>query len=163
MPDFVKRIQKHRSEDLLPGETLEAATMGQPIGTSTHQLGGALGGLIGMFVARKVAELQKRPSTGSEPTGLAATFANHRPLVLAVTDRRLLVFGCGPLGGNPRQLEAEFELPQVGEVDIVRRRLSFTLMIRFVDDSVREFECVKAARPEPFVSAFERVIGRRAA
>ena len=53
MPDFVKKIKKARSEDLQAGEVLEAATIGQPSGTFTRQ---AMGGLLGVLAAKKVAD-----------------------------------------------------------------------------------------------------------
>lgn len=163
MPDFVKKIEKHRSEDLLAGETLQAATIGQPPGTFSRQVGGQLGGAVGMLLAKKAGEARRPPAENTSMVGLAASIPATGPLVLAVTDRRMLFFAHGAMSGNPKELEAAIALPDVEAMSIEKHKMTSTLTIRFSDNTERVFECVRMAKPEPFLMAFNRLKGNRAA
>ena len=66
MPDYVKKIMKARAEDLQPGEVLEAATVGQPSGTFSRQ---AMGGLVGVLAAKKVASKREEALDGASDRG----------------------------------------------------------------------------------------------
>ena len=96
-------------------------------------------------------------------TGMAASFPSTGPLVMAVTDQRLLFFAHGAMSGNPKELEASFPLKDVHEVTLEKNKMTSELTIRFNDNSTRVFECVKMAKPQPFVDAFKRLRGDRAA
>ncbi len=160
MPDFVKKIKKARSEDLQSGEVLEAATIGQPSGTFSRQ---AMGGLIGVLAAKKVAEKRHETVEDSGTTGIAATVPGNEQIVIGLTDRRLLFFRHGVMSGNPKELAAAVELREVHEIALEKHKMTSSLIIRFVDNSVRMYECVKMAKPQTLVEAFHKLKGSRAA
>ncbi len=84
-------------------------------------------------------------------------------MVIGLSDRRLLFFTHGVMSGNPKELMAEFELPDVHEVTLEKHKMTYSLVIRFVDNSARLFECVKMSKPQTLVDAFHKLKGTRAA
>jgi len=160
MPDFVKKIKKARSEDLEDGEVLQAATIGQPSGTFSRQ---AMGGIIGVLAAKKVAEKRSEAAEQDGTTGIAATVPGNAQIVIGLTDRRLLFFHHGAMSGNPKELAAAVELSDVHEITLEKHKMTSSLAMRFVDNSVRLYECVKMAKPQTLVDAFEKLKGSRAA
>lgn len=160
MPDFVKKIKKARSEDLQGGETLLAATIGQPSGTFSRQ---AMGGLIGVLAAKKVAEKREESVGDTGETGLASTIPANQQIVIGLSDRRLLFFHHGAMSGNPKELAAAFELRDVHEITLEKHKMTSSLTIRFVDNSARMFECVKMAKPHDLTDAFQKLKGSQAA
>lgn len=151
MPDFVNKIKKFRGEDLQVGEVLEAATIGQPSGTFSRQ---AMGGLLGVLAAKKVAEKRQESVNDSGDTGLASAVPANQHIVIGLTDRRLLFFIQGAMSGNPKELAAVFERREVHEITLEKHKMTYSLVIRFVDNSARLFECVKMAKPQDLVDAF---------
>lgn len=160
MPDFVKKIKKARAEDLQAGEVLTAATIGQPSGTFSRQ---AMGGLLGVLAAKKVAEKRQESLNDEGDTGLAAAVPANQQIVIGLTDRRLLFFIQGLMSGNPKQLAAAFDLGDVHEISLEKHKVTSSLVVRFVDNSVCLFECVKMAKPQDLVDAFDKMKGTRAA
>lgn len=160
MPDFVKKIQKARGEDLQAGEVLEAATIGQPSGTFSRQ---AMGGLLGVLAAKKVADKRQEATIAGGDTGMAAAVPANQQIVIGLTDRRLLFFVQSVMSGNPKELAAAFELRDVHEITLEKHRMTYSLVVRFVDNSARLLECVKMARPQDLVNAFDKMKGTRAA
>ena len=72
---------------------------------------------------------------------------------------RFLVFKHGAMGGNPKELIAEYPLDQVHELALEKRKMNHSLKVRFADNSVVDFDVVKMAKPAPFVEAFNRIKG----
>lgn len=52
---------------------------------------------------------------------------------------------------------ASFPIADVHEVTIEKHRVTHSLVVRFVDYSVRLVECVKMAKPQRIVDEFTRV------
>jgi len=160
MADFVKKIKKARAEDLQDGEVLQAATIGQPSGTFSRQ---AVGGLIGVLAAKKVAEKRQQSLDDSGDSGMASSVPANQQIVIGLTDRRVLFFRQGAMSGSPKELAAAFELRDVHEMTLEKHKMTYSLVIRFVDNSARMFECVKMAKPQTVVDAFHKLKGTRAA
>lgn len=160
MPDFVKKIKKTFPHELRSGEELIAATIGQPAGTFSRQ---ALGGIVGVLAARKMAERRTADLDGADAVGMAATIPPGLQLVIGLTDQRVLFFEQGIMSGNPKQLVASFPITDVHEMTLEKHKMTYSLVVRFVDNSARLVECVKMAKPQPLVDAFTRSKESRAA
>ena len=160
MPDFVKKIKKARADDLADGEELLAATVGQPMGTFSRQ---ALGGIVGVLAAKKVADRKLATLDGAGDSGIAATVPGNQQLVIGVTDRRVLFYIQGVMSGTPKELAAAIDLSNVHEMSLEKHKMTSALTIRFSDNSARMLECVKMAKPQDVVDAFNRLKGSRAA
>ena len=160
MPDFVKKIKKARPDDLQAGEDLLAATIGQPSGTFSRQ---ALGGIVGVMAAKRTADKRQAKLEGADAGGLAASIPHDQQLVVGLTDRRVLFFEQGVMSGNPKELVATFPLADVHEIGLEKHKMTYSLTVRFSDNSARMLECVKMAKPQSLVDAFAELKGRRAA
>jgi len=153
MPDFLKKVVRDKSGELRPDEQYLAATYAQPAGSFARSVGFGAGGLVGAAVAGRSGKKRKEELGGADEAGAAAGFPDGN-VVMALTAQRLLVFGHGALKGNPTDLLAEMPLGEVHEMTLEKRRAHSSLKIRFSDNSVRDFDVVKGAKPEPFVAAF---------
>ncbi|NNL69442.1 MAG: hypothetical protein HKO70_05725 [Acidimicrobiia bacterium] len=160
MPDFVKKIKKARSDDLTAGEELLAATVGQPMGTFSRQ---ALGGIVGVLASKKMADRKLATLDGAGDSGLAATVPADQQLVIAVTDRRVLFYIQGMMSGAPKELATAIDIADVHEMSLEKHKMTSALTIRFSDNSARMLECVKMAKPQDVVEAFNRTKGSKAA
>ena len=102
MRDFVKTLEKERSDVLQPGERFVGGLGTVPPGATRYSAnpGGALGA-----VAAFVKAAREGGSTWVTVTELG--------LYLGLTDRRLLVFGQSGLRGNPTDLLGETPLHEV--------------------------------------------------
>ena len=160
MPDFVKKIKKARPDDLEAGEELLAATIGQPSGTFSRQ---ALGGIVGVMAAKKMADKREAQLDGADASGLAAAIPQNQQLVIGVTDQRVLFFEQGVMSGNPKELVATFAHMDVHEISLEKHKMTYSLTVRFSDNSARMLECVKMAKPQSVVDAFAVVKGTKAA
>lgn len=160
MPDFVKKVTKSCPHELRAGEELLAATIGQPAGTFSRQ---ALGGIVGLIAGKRTSDRRTGDLDGASEYGRAAVVPGHLQLVVGLTDQRLLFFEQGVMSGNPKHLVAAFPLDEVHELTLEKHKMTFSLVVRFVDNSARLFECVKMAKPQLLVDEFERRKGSRAA
>lgn len=160
MPDYVKNIMKARAGDIQAGEVLEAATVGQPSGTFSRQ---AMGGLVGVIAAKKVASKREEALEGASDTGIAATIPHGEQLMIAVSDRRLLFFTMGAMSAKAKALAASVPLEDVYTMALEKHKMTFSLVITFSDNSARMFECVRMTKPHTVVDAFEKMKGSRAA
>ena len=122
-----------------------------------------MGVLLGVLAAKKVADKGQEAVNDGGDTGLAAAVPANQQIVIGLTDRRLLFFIQGAMSGNPRELVAAFELRDVHEITLEKHKMTYSLFIRFVDNSARLFECVKMAKPQDLVDAFHKMKGSRAA
>jgi len=160
MPDFVKKIMKACADDLQAGEVLEAATVGQPSGTFSRQ---AMGGLVGVLAAKKVASKREEGLDGASDSGIAATIPQGEQLMIGLSDRRMLFFKMGAMSGNAKELAASVELRDVHELSLEKHKMTYSLVMTFNDNSARMFECVKMSKPHDLVDAFDKFKGSKAA
>jgi hypothetical protein len=153
MPDFVKLIHKHRSQDLHPGEQVAAAVFVQPMGSMGASVAFGVAGAVGKAAAdarRKKGEAEAAPDT------IAARMPGGR-LVLGISPQRLLVFEHGTMSGRPKELVAEFGWDQIAGIDLGEGKLSQQLTIRFADESEAVVQAMKLAKPQPFVDAYRQL------
>jgi len=166
MPDWKARVQKEHSSDLESGETLREATFFQGRGTLAGQLTfgmveglgrtmsgkGSVAGQIGRRVAGPAGEAARKGYNTFEGS-LAAQLPDDKGVV-AVTDRRLLVFGYSqgvfrtritdPVASIPLQdLHGWFYRPGklAGVVDLI-----------FSDGSTVGIEIGRANKPDRFAA-----------
>jgi hypothetical protein len=156
VPDFVKKVMKHCSSDLHPGETVEGAVFAQPAGSFGKQVAFGVGGVVGSAVAGKVAKKRAGEHEGADDGGTAASFPAG-DVVLAVTANRFLVFGHAKMSGKPKELKAEYSLDQISEITVDKRKMHYSMVVRFSDNSVVDLDAVKMAKPGKFVDALARV------
>lgn len=152
MIDWAKKVNKSCGE-ALAGETAIAGTFGQAAGTLGRQVGwGAVGGIAGVAIGEAMA---KRRGEATDPGegGLAGEIPTGKA-VMAVTHQRFLVFSHGTMSGKPKDLLFECPLAAVESMELGKKRIGSTLVVRFVDGSAVDYDVVKTAKPEPFVAAF---------
>ena len=165
MINFAKKIEKHRSSDLHPGEKIEAATFVQPVGEYGRMLGTQLGGVVGAVAAGRAAKKREaeaeEEAAGSEAPadGGLASQISVSPAVLGLSAQRMLVFGHSKLSGRPTDLDVAYSIQDVAGMTSEKKKMSATLDISFADGSTAQFEVVKPAKPGPFVEAYERLKG----
>jgi hypothetical protein len=156
LPDFAKKVRKHCAGDLHPGETVEAATFGQPAGSFGRNVAFGVGGVVGSVAADRVARRRREEHEGATESGTAAGFP-RADSVLALTPLRLLVFSHRKMSGNPGDLVAEYPLDRIEAITQDKRKMHRSLQIRFADGSLVDLDVVKMAKPDAFVAAFERL------
>ena len=94
---------------LEPGEEILASIVAQPRGTSNSKVGGLAPQAIGSAWAKKSRE-------GAERAGLELT----NPMALAVSDRRVLVFGISKSAmGKPTGVKELVSAVPIAEVDSI--------------------------------------------
>lgn len=137
MADWVKRIHRFRGEDLDPGEQVRAAVLLHPSGNSRRLSAGAVGGVLGVLIAARVGRAgRERPVA---PAGGVAATIPDGPLVVGVTDTRILVFGQSATSGRPTVLRVVLARDAVASIDVgtgVFRDVTFA----FADGTSRRFE-----------------------
>jgi hypothetical protein len=95
---------------LEPGEEILASIVAQPRGTSNSKVGGVAPQAIGSAWAKKSKE-------GAEAAGLQLT----NPMALAVSDRRVLVFGIEKSAmGKPTGVKELVSAVPLGEVESIQ-------------------------------------------
>ena len=108
--DFDAQLREEARPFLEPGEEIAASIVAQPRGTSTAMSGGGAAGAIGSAWAGKSQK-------GGEGAGLAIT----NPMALAVSDRRVLVFGIEKSGmGKPKGVTGLVSAAPVSDVDEIK-------------------------------------------
>jgi hypothetical protein len=154
MPNFVKLIHKHRSQDLHPGEEILGAVFVQPTGTFGRSVAFGVAGAVGSAVA----DARRKEAEAPDDDSLAARMPGGR-LVLAFSRQRFLVFEHGVMSGRPKELAAEFTWDQIGGIELGDGKLKQELVVRFGDESTAVFEVVKSAKPKPFMEAYRELRG----
>lgn len=163
MSRWFKRVSKERSQDLLPEETLRAATYFQGFGSASIHMARGLatagrgsaileGAAEGINEAREAAGNPYSASEGS----LAAALSN--PVgVLAVTDKRLIVFGFSQGFFTTKILDptAIFPIEQVAGWSYKPGSLVGTLNLAFSDGSSAGLEIPRANMPAAFARTLD--------
>ena len=155
MVDWVKKLNKARSEDFHVGERLLGATFVQPGGNFGAMMGSQLGGVVGTIAANKMAGADDSVDSSA---GLAATIAGDNA-VIGVTNWRLLVWNHSRLSGKPKDLKAEIPLKKVAGVEAETGKLLTKIALQFEDGSAVAYEAPKIGKPESFVDALEQKTG----
>ena len=154
MADWTKKANKALKGDLQPGETVDRAVFLQPCGTMGRAVGRGVGGAVGSAMADKFG-------TGGDETlasddGIAGQVGDA-PLVMVLTNQRLLVTGYSQLSGKPKELKASFSRHDLIGVDTEKQKASHHFVARFSDGTAREYEAPRLANdPEGFAAAVNR-------
>jgi hypothetical protein len=108
--DFQAQLKEEARSMLDPGEEILASIVAQPRGTSNSKVGGVAPQAIGGAWAKKSKE-------GAEAAGLQLT----NPMALAVSDRRVLVFGIEKSAmGKPTGVKEVVSAVPLGEVESIQ-------------------------------------------
>ena len=154
MADWTKKTSKALKGDLQPGETVDRAVFLQPRGTMGKAVGRGVGGLVGKALADKTGN---GPDESLESDSGIAAQVGEAPLVLAITNQRLLVMGYSSLSGKPKDLKASFSRTDLVDVQTVKQKASHHFVACFSDGTAREYEAPKLANdPEAFAAAINR-------
>ena len=154
MPNFVKLIHKHRSQDLHPGEELLGAVFVQPTGAFGRSVAFGVAGAIGSAVA----DARRKEQAVAEENSFAAQVPGGR-VILAFSAQRFLVFEHAAMSGRPKELTASFSWDQIAGIELGDGKLKQDLTVGFTDDSSAVFEVVKSAKPKPFMEAYRALRG----
>ncbi len=167
MVDLTKRVSKHGTEMLQPGEiVLGALQLIPPTGLAWGAAGGATGGVLGAVVgialdARKQRKEEARKDGEDQPPE-AAKFPAGGSVIAAVTDRRLVFFTMTAGRGLPKEIL--LEIPH-SELSLQRRDDKKTAHLRFVcgDGSVFDTSALiwgpNKKNAEGFFAALEQKTG----
>lgn len=154
--DPVKKVRKAVAADLHPGEEIVAATLVQPAGEMSRQIGRGVGGIAGGLVTGKSAKKRVAALAGADEAGIAASLPSGQPLWLAVTPQRVLVWSHSQLKGKPKELQAELRRDQIAAVEVEKKKTVYAMVVRFDDNSALDFDVPKVGGDAPgFAKAFE--------
>lgn len=159
MASWTKKISKSVGDDIAPGEQLREGVLLQPSGLMGqltakgmgNAVGGAVGGAIGAAVnQRRAGSAVDEPS----PAGVADSMPGG-PLVLGLTDRRLLGWSWAKLTGRPKELVWQLPIDQVADIRVEKQAATYAFTIVFTDLSTSTFEAPKLGNsPQEFAAAF---------
>jgi hypothetical protein len=150
MASWEQKIMKSVGGDLESGEQLLAGVIAQPAGLMRGMMSREIGGMIGAAIAAKVAGAD---ASLVSDRGTAAQFTDG-PLVLGVTDRRLIAWTWAKLTGKPKALHGSVPRSLVVDVQTDKKAASHALVIMFADGTGRLYEVPKIGTDvEAFVTA----------
>ena len=147
--DFAAQLKEEARPFLEQGEEIVASIVAQPRGTSNSKVGGVAPQAIGSAWAGKSKK-------SAEEAGLALT----RPMALALSDRRLIVFAIETSGmGKPKAVKELFSALPIGEVDSiqVKRLLVGKTMTVSANGAEAKLEIGAGQDAKGLAEQFERV------
>lgn len=160
MPNYTKKVINNSASELAADEEYLGATYALPAGRFGRSVGFGAAGVVGSAVAEYSAHQRRTDLGEGVGTGMSAEIPEHQDVVLAVTNKRLLVFSFGRMKGVPKDLIAEYQLDEVTAIDAVPGKLMTRLTVSFADGSLADFEAQKIAKPGELTQGFERATGR---
>jgi hypothetical protein len=150
MGNWAKKIEKHVGDDLQPGERLLQGAFVQPLGTSKQMMARSLGGIAGAAIAAKMRGKQG-PDAGP---GIGDEFPST-PLVLGITDQRLIAWGHSTMLGRPKGLVLAVPVTQVAGVEADKGKASYKITTWFTDGSAVGYEAQRIGNDlDDFLAAF---------
>ncbi len=154
MADWTKKITKAVGDDLEAGETLLSGIFLQPAGETTRAVSRGVGGALGSMIAKRRQDNADDGDGLRSDEGLAAQFTDE-PLVVGLTDRRVLVWGHSTMSGKPKGLKFTFPADQLTDLEIEKQKATYAVVMSFADGSgvVREAPRV-GNKPTAFLDAF---------
>ena len=141
MASWEKKIKSGGGKDLQPGETLLGGALLNPPGMTGKMMARGVGGAVGSALHDKFGTDVDAEELSSD-TGIAARFLD-KPVWMAVTPTRLLVWGHSTLSGKPKGLEFTLERSDVTSIDLDKQKTCHLVTMRFADGSGRMFEVPK--------------------
>lgn len=153
MVDIAKKVNK-KSELMERGESCVAASGILKAGQFNRSVAaGAIGGIVG----HAVAAAMNRGEGGTEDGTMADTFPTLNQAILALTDRRWIVFEQSAMSGGPKAIRAEFAHGDITDLEVEKGKLMNRLTLRFVDGSDITMEAPKANKPQQLIDAANRL------
>jgi hypothetical protein len=146
--DYAEKIQAKAQGVLEGDERVLAAIRTSPRGAT---VAAGVGGLVGGLVAAR----QAKKGAAEQAEGSAAGMWPPVRCAVALTDRRLLIYGFTALG-QPKDVIAEFSLDQLASVEIDKGFMN-KVRFAFTDGSAAKVECGKVEKVDNFATAFQEV------
>ena len=132
MADFLKQVQDVSDGVLQPGETLTAASWVQAsqrvagYGSAGGGLAGAIAGEVMERRAKKKEAAEKEEELQGLPPEHPLEIPAQNGAVLAVTDRRIILFTRGGMSGKAKEAFFDLPLEEVERVDRDKRASKLT-------------------------------------
>ena len=152
MVDIAKKVNK-KSELMEPGERCVAATGILKAGQFNRSVAaGAIGGIVGHAVAAAMNRGEDAPDENT----MAEAFPRLHQAIVALTDRRWIVFEHSAMSGGPKAIHTTLELSDITAVEMEKGKLMNRLTLTFRDGSEVTMEAPKANKPQQLVDAATR-------
>ena len=150
MANWEKKIRWGGGKDLLPDEELVGGMLVNPYGMTGKMMLKEIGGVVGSALADK----GRTPSEGLvTDEGIAAEFPEDR-IWIALTTKRLLVWGHSTMSGKPKGLKLTLEASDLEAVELTKLKTAHAVVLRFRDGTGRVYEAPKLFNdPEGFAAA----------
>ncbi len=151
MVDFTKKVLKHATETLEPGEQVLHSGVITPRGAVSRQaVAGGVGGLIGVGIAAAMNKRAGEKASEGAPQGSWADQFPKQKVYLSVTDRRLVVHAFGEGLGRPKELLGWIPREAVSGVQGSKGRIAHPCTLHFSDGSTYDIDVMKGGKPEVF-------------
>lgn len=152
MASWTKKITKSVGSDLEPGETLRGGMIVQPAGMMRAMMAREVGGLVGTAIAKRFGD----DASLASDHGTAAMLTEG-PLVLGITDRRVIAWTWAKLTGKPKDFHCAIPLDAIADIEIEKKTASHAFAMLFNDGTGRIYEAPKVGNDtEAFVEAFKK-------
>lgn len=151
MADWTKKISKVAGDVLQPGEQLREGMFVQASGTTSHLMARSLGGIAGAAIA---AKLRTKDDGSIDSTSGTAGAMPDGPIVLGLTDQRLLVFSHSKLSGKPKDLVHSLTKADLAAVDVQKGTATSKVTLVFADGTAKQYEAPRIGNdPDAFAAA----------
>lgn len=148
MPNFIKRVEKFTDNKLMDGEKVQLAVFLQQKGSLTqataHSALGLIGAILNIFHAKK--NEQQKEST-------ASPLSKQLPqgtMVIAVTDKRVLVYKHKELGASIESFATEYRRGDIIKMEIKSWLIMSTITLHFKDGGSVTLEAVMCQKLHDF-------------
>lgn len=166
MVDYIKKVQKKASGDLVEGEPILEARVVQPAGVTMRNAFSAAvmqqtGAMIDYRIQKWRQKNERAANASTAATGdLAAGFPTSK-CFFTLTDRRVLVHSFGAMTGGPKDLLATYPLTDFAGMDSKAGKLVSKLTLVMVDGSTVPLDVLKGGGdPQKLVDAFNGAVAR---
>lgn len=131
MVNFAKRVEKFSDNHLMPGEKIVSAVFMQQRGSLSSAALRASLGLIGMLLSHFMAK-KAEPKLNNTASHLSRMLPD-RTMIIAVTDKRILVYKHKELGASVEAFACEYKLGDIVDVQSKFRMLMSVVTLQFKD------------------------------
>jgi len=147
-----KKIEKSVGGDIEAGEVLVEGMLLQPSGMVKGLVAKEVGGLAGAAIASRMG---RSAEDATAPIGGTAAAFPDGPIVVGLTDRRLVAWSWAKLTGKPKELLAAVPRESVAAIDLEKQSATYRVTVTFGDGSSRVYEAPKLGNQAPeLVEAF---------
>lgn len=146
MATWKKKIEKSVGGDIEAGEVLVEGMLLQPAGLVKTMTAKGVGGLAGAAIA---SQMGRSAEDAAAPLhGTAASFPDG-PIVVGLTDRRVVAWSWAKLTGKPKELLAAVPRESVAAIDLEKQSATYRVTVTFGDGSSRVYEAPKLGNQAP--------------